>query len=187
VVNYTLSIVGRKYRSFKKIRRADLKRLAAIARCDRAEFFKKHPDWRKLYANRLLCTALCQGAAAHYLNGKRGINDFDVYSFYAVHPLRHWYAKRRATVDFNNERFGRSKDRQQYVGRRVDCLGRSISAKLGEDPVTALLRYLAERPTATARLLAENPIVLLGPSLGRIVWRGSTPHSKATNKKRPAP
>jgi hypothetical protein len=65
-------------RSFIKIERTDLERLALLCREDREEFFNRHPRWQKLYADRILCVALCQGAALHYVNGKNGVKDFDV-------------------------------------------------------------------------------------------------------------
>jgi hypothetical protein len=47
----------------------------------------------------VLCIALCQGAANHFLDGKTGINDFDVYTFYRQNPQKPWYAKRIKNYD----------------------------------------------------------------------------------------
>lgn len=49
-----------------------------------ADLFARHPHGAGRYAGRLLCRALCQGAALHYLDGKNGVKDFDVWSFYAA-------------------------------------------------------------------------------------------------------
>lgn len=57
----------------------DLRRLAELATEQRTNFFHRGSDWRRLYSRRVLCTALCQGAALHYTGGNVGINDFDVY------------------------------------------------------------------------------------------------------------
>jgi hypothetical protein len=83
-------------RSFEKIEKADLKRLLDLATEDRDEFFARHPGWKKLYSKRLLCTALCQGAAQHYVDGTNGIKDFDVWTFYAEHPEAAYPYRRRA-------------------------------------------------------------------------------------------
>ena len=119
-----MSTVGSEGRSFAKISRQDLDRLASIAASDRASFFATHADWASLYADRHFATALCQGAALHYLRGEVGVQDFDVYSFFASHPVKPWYAKRNKAADFGDPKFGRSPDRPDFVGRRVDLLGR---------------------------------------------------------------
>lgn len=167
-----MSNVGRKGRSFEKIGIGDLRRLAKIAAKDRAEFFARHPDWAHLYRRRVLCTALCQGAALHFVHGKVGINDLDVYTFYATHLDRHWYAKRRRVCDFGDPKFGQSVDKPHFIGRRVDILGRDIPVHPNEDPARALVHYLESGRTETARLLAEKAVVLIDPPeyLGTIVW-----------------
>jgi len=45
------------------IRPEDLQRLAEMAFEDQATFFRRYPDIAKVYRDRLLCVALCQGAA----------------------------------------------------------------------------------------------------------------------------
>jgi hypothetical protein len=39
-----------------------------------------------VYDKRVIAVALCQGAALHYVDGKTGVKDFDVFTFYAAHP-----------------------------------------------------------------------------------------------------
>lgn len=157
-------------RSFLPIEQADLVRLLAIAHRDRAQFFARHPGWAELYADRLLCIALCQGAARHFLDGTTGIKDFDLFAFYARHPARRWPARRRAIYDFGDPRFGQTADAPYFTGRRVDCMGRSLDAAPGDDPVAVLRRYLQEPPTTTARLLAQKAVILLEPVCGRVIW-----------------
>src|SRR3954470_21519836 len=106
----------------------DLQRLFELAKQDREEFFARKPEWARYYADRILGTALCQGAAWHYVRGDIGINDFDVYTFYAANPERTWYAKRIARLDFGSPKFGLSEvSGRGYVGRRVDLLGRALN------------------------------------------------------------
>lgn len=167
-----LSKLGPEHRSYLPISRADLLRLAAIAAADRADYFARYPDWADLYAGRVLCTALCQGAALHYLYGAAGIQDFDVYTFYAEHPGRPWYARRRAVYDFGDPKFGQSADRPHFVGRRVDVWGRAIPAEPGDPSAQAVRAYLALGVTETARRLAQKAVVLLQPAaeLGTTIW-----------------
>jgi hypothetical protein len=65
-------------RSYERLTADDLRRLAAIAKDDRGARFARRPRWRP-YADRILCVALCQGAALHYVDGRNGIKDIDVY------------------------------------------------------------------------------------------------------------
>ena len=165
-----MSNVGRRYRSFGTIGPHDLRRLARIARDDRRDFFKSHPKWARAYGKRFLCAALCQGAAQHYIDNTTGINDFDVYSFYSRNPRKQWYAKRIKAHDFHDAKFGKSKDKPDFVGRRVDCMGRTIDVRKNEDILKSLQRYLMQGRTKTARLLALKAVILLEPSCGKVVW-----------------
>ncbi len=167
-----MSEVGPEGRSFAKITRQDLDRLASIAASDRAAFFAAHPDWAALYAERHFATALCQGAALHYLHGDVGVHDFDVYSFFARHPDRPWYAKRNKAADFGDPKFGRSLDRSDFVGRRVDLLGRGIDFNPGESPTDCIQRWLASARTDSARFLGRKAVVMLDPASdrGNVIW-----------------
>jgi len=57
-------------------------RLAVLAAEAEAELFQRNPRGSGRYAGRLLGRTLCRGAALHYVNGKNGVKDFDVWSFY---------------------------------------------------------------------------------------------------------
>ncbi len=164
-----MSEVGKDGRSFLKIEFSDLKQLAEIARRDREQFFKEKPEWAT-YANSVLCVALCQGAAKHYVDCETGINDFDVYTFYKANSTKRWYAKRIKSYDFGNSKFGKSIDKPKFIGRRVDCLGRAINKLDGESIQSALLRFLEQGKTKTAVELKKKAIVLLEPDCGTIVW-----------------
>jgi hypothetical protein len=167
-----MSKVGRSGRSFEAITTADLRRLRDITADYRADFFRRRPDWAALYADRLICAALCQGAALHYCDGVTGINDFDVYNFFATHPSRRWYAKPVTIRDFGDAKFGQSNDRAAFVGRRVDVLGRGLPVQPSEDPTAAVRTYLASGQTETARRLAKKAVVGLDPPhiFGEVLW-----------------
>ena len=159
-------------RSMKPITKSDLRRLADIAIRDLESLFRRHPDTGRLYRHRLFAIALCQGAALHFLDGKNGVKDFDVWSFFRAHPARQFPYRRNASADFADAKFGTSPNSGHFIGRRVDLLGRSLTVSSHESPVDALRRYLSSSKTASARALAKKAMVLVYPraQLGTVVW-----------------
>jgi len=150
-------------RSYLKISYQDLRRLAAIARHDRQDFFSRHPRWKNLYENRILCVALCQGAALHFVDGKNGIKDWDVWTFYRSHSEAPFPYRRRGENEFGVPRFGRCLVRSDFSGRCVDLIGRSIEAAPGEDPAISIRRYLSQGRTMSSRKLAEKAVIIIDP------------------------
>jgi hypothetical protein len=153
-------------RSFEAITDEDLKKLASIAAEDRRDFLSRKPR----YTGEFLCSALCQGAAVHFVDGKNGVKDFDVWSFYAdkkgVPPFP---PKRHARVDFGESKFGKCPG-ESLKGRRVDIFGRSI--KSNGNAIESVQRYLRDRPTRSAYFLAMKAAVLLDPAKlrGTVIW-----------------
>lgn len=164
-------------RSYEKIVSEDLQKLGDIARFDRQDFFKRHPHY-KVLEDKLLAVALCQGAALHYIDGKNGVKDFDVWTFYAKHDEVEFPPRRYIARDFADPKFGTSQDSPHFIGRRVDLLGRSLNIDKGIDPIVALRNYLSKPKTASSKALAKKAVVLIEPEelLGVIVWpiNGST-------------
>ncbi|HZF57001.1 MAG TPA: hypothetical protein VEZ19_00845 [Rubrobacter sp.] len=159
-------------RSYERITLEDLNRLARIARLDREDLFARKPRYRVL-EDGLVCVALCQGAALHFVDGENGVKDFDVWTFYAAHPDHPAFPwRRRVAKRFGDPRFGSPPDKPGFLDRRVDLLGRSIEVGTEEDAAAILGRYLSEGGTASARALARKAAVLLEPSdlLGAVVW-----------------
>jgi len=159
-------------RSYQKITMEDLKQLGQIARRDRENLFKRKPGLGQLYSGRLFAVALCQGAALHYLDGKNGIKDFDVWSFYREAPERTFPYRRLVHMDFGNSKFGKTDDTPKFIGRRVDLLGRSLRATDFSDPIGVLRTYLAQGKTTSAKRLAQKAVILIEPEafLGSVVW-----------------
>ena len=171
-------------RSLARIELADLRRLAALAADAEAELFRRNPDGSGRYAGRLLGRALCQGAALHYVNGRNGVKDFDVWSFYAQYDDWPFPARWRGTRDFGPSKFGRyPRDAPRYSGRRVDLLGRSLRVEPGADLTEAIRRYLTVRRTRSAKELAAKAVVLIDPEsrLGEIAWSGANHTSERTH------
>lgn len=167
-----------------------LERLSALAAADREKFYLKHPEYRR----RLLATVLAQGAALHFLDGKNGVKDLDVWSFFAL-PLgttRFPADKRNVHVDFGPSTLGR----QPYVldeapnpymrarwarwaefeGRRVDLLMRGLPCSPSADPVQAIRDWLNSgrtKPGSSPARLAEKAMIVIDPDdrRGEVLWR----------------
>lgn len=162
-------------RSYELLAPRDLIRLAGLALEDQRCFFKRNPDIAAVYSDRLLCIALCQGSGLHYVDQRNGIKDLDVWSFYRRSPKRSFPERRpRVVRDFGDSRFGRSQDRLDFVGRRVDIFVKAVDALESTPALEAIRQYLASARTRTARLLAEKGVVALHPThlRGTILWRG---------------
>jgi hypothetical protein len=162
-------------RSLEPITHEDLRRLAEIARADREQMFQRSRYWAP-YRSRVLAVALCQGAALHYIDGRNGVKDFDVWTFFAAlgnrYPDRALY-RRNKSFDYGPSKFGRHPDLPRFTGRKVDLLSDSIRASSGSDPVKAIRSWLRIESRGNPHHLAQKAIVLIEPELGRLVWPDS--------------
>ena len=160
-------------RSYEKIARPDFRKLLVFSNQDREEFFNRNPRWRKLYANRIMCIALCQGAALHHFDGENGIRDFDVWTFYYENSKGPFPYGRRGEKDFGISKFGcHPSDAEKFQGRRIDMIGRSLKVRKSTDPIKAIRNYLSKSRTKSARELRKKAVVFLTPEryMGKIVW-----------------
>lgn len=159
-------------RSYEKITVDDLGRLNELAAKDRKGFFKRNPDTGTLYRDRYFATALCQGAALHYLGGVTGVKDFDVWSFYTEALERPYPYRRRGKWDFGSPKFGVTPGFESFIGRRVDMLGRSLVDADPRNPLATLRDYLSRATTKSSRFLAAKAVILLDPPelFGTVVW-----------------
>lgn len=158
-------------RSKQRITKVDLRKLSAIAAADRDDLFRRKPHLRH-YRNRIVCVALCQGAALHYLDGRNGVKDFDVWTFYE-HSKLHFPYRRVGKGDFGDSKFGRRpKDSKRFLGRRVDLLGRSLRVQPSSHPLQVIEDYLARPRTKSAKKLAKKAVVIIDPPelRGRVAW-----------------
>ena len=167
-------------RSYGPISLPDLRRLGVIARQDREALFLRKPKLGHLYADRVFAVALCQGAALHYLDRKTGVKDLDVWTFYQADDKRPFPYRRRGVADFGDSKFGKTDGSLEFIGRRVDLLGRSILGADYSDSVAVLRDYLAGGKTESARLLAQKAAILIEPEplLGTIVWPCTSPSTR---------
>src|SRR5438552_14071900 len=158
--------------SMEKIDKADLDRLASLAERNRNAFFARRGRWG-IYQNRIVVVALCQGAALHFVDGKSGVKDFDVWTFYAKHPEGPFPSRVVNHEDFGESKFGRNPNiPASYRGRCVDLIGRAIDCNVGADPVQSLRMYLSQRRTRSATRLARKAVVLIEPKnlRGTVIW-----------------
>ncbi|SRR6266511_117261 len=160
-------------RSSESIDVADLLHLDDLASGDEEDLFRRAPQGAGRYKGRLICRALCQGAALHYVDGVNGVKDFDVWSFYRALESGPFPYRRVGHADFGPSKFGRwPYDAARFAGRRVDLIGRSLPAEPSADPASVLRTYLATGRTESARRLAAKAVVLINPRdrAGEVVW-----------------
>jgi len=159
-------------RSKEKITKHDLRKLLKLARADIDDFFDRKPAYKKTYQGKEKLVALCQGAALHYIDGKNGVKDFDVWLFYpqrgdVVLPYR-----RTGSVDFGKSKFGKHPNRLLFDGRGIDVLMRSTRFFNRGDPESCIENYLSGCKTKTAKLLSQKAVIGLYPEsvFGRVLW-----------------
>lgn len=92
-------------RARASITRGHLRLLADVARRAREEFFERRLGAR-IYRNRFIAAALCQGAALHYLHLGSGVKDFDIHLFYVQHSKRKQVARSVRRISTEIPRFG---------------------------------------------------------------------------------
>jgi len=182
----------RSERSYARLTRAHLVRLRELADEDHDVFSRARPE----YADRRVAVTLAQGAALHYVDGRNGVKDFDVWSFYAPIPDGRWPAfQRQRRVDFGLSEFGRQRYdfasapsvaatrrwrswEATHTGRRVDLFVRPLAVPVAADEavvVDALRAWLCDGQTRRDRnsawYLARKAVVLLDSDPpGARVW-----------------
>jgi hypothetical protein len=174
------------HRSFAKIRKTDLARLVPLAKKCLDEMLKRSETGQYYSANRVLMACLCQGAAQHFVYVDRGVSDWDIVFFFRSHSRWKFPPRWRGTADFGPSRFGRNPDDgPKYSGRRIDVMGRDIPVLKRDSAETAIIRYVSEGRTTSARHWAKRPMVVLSPleMLGRVIWEGEVPGNPVIGQK----
>ena len=189
-------------RSRARLTDEHLHRLAALAEEDHVFFTR--PGGRPEFESRRLAVALAQGAALHFLDGRTGVKDLDVWTFYAAIPGRRFPADKRVKrADFGPSSLGRQaydmhaarsegqralwRRWSAYTGRRVDFCMRALPVQ-ADAPINSVISVLQEwlahgaRSTAarkpSAWHLAKKAVVLLCPDShrGYVVWAPGPNH-----------
>ena len=159
-------------RSYEKITKPNLRRLLGLAQEDIRVFFERNPQYKTLYKGKEVLVVLAQGAAQHYIDGKNGIKDFDVWFFYPNKKKLTLPYRRRGKMDFGKSKFGRHPEDNNYEGRRIDVLMRSNAFFNKNNTVDCLQNYLNNKRTKTAKLLAKKAMIGLWPDkvFGKQMW-----------------
>lgn len=182
-------------RSYALLTGDHLARLSELAAQDHMKFTRD--GGRPEYRDRRVVVTLAQGAALHWLDGRTGVKDFDVWTFYAALDVQRFPADKREThADFGASVFGRqlydpAKCRsraesarwahwQRYTGRRVDFLMRALPVPpmAGVDEVIIALQSWLERGASrrgakpSPWYLAQKAVVIIDPAgnRGRLIW-----------------
>jgi hypothetical protein len=58
----------------------DLLGLSEIARSDLQRYLAHDPGGRAAFSTKILCVALCEGGALHYLDKTTGVKDVDIFT-----------------------------------------------------------------------------------------------------------
>lgn len=163
-------------RSYEAITLDDLARLSRLGFLEVDQFFARN---RRLIAwqSQYRFAALVQGGAEHYLRRERDIWDLDIAVFFAQHPDlpdRPYLRRGTRQWDWGQSKFGRCRlDHPDYEGRAVDVMLWVIPATT--EPLDGLVSWLRDRRTkkpdpSRTPDLAHEPVVLLDPDIGRVVW-----------------
>jgi hypothetical protein len=157
-------------RSYDKITTEDLQRFRDVA-LRRLDIAFSHAPVAALYRNRLLLLAFCQGGARHYLDGKNGLKDIDVWAFFSAGPSKPFPYRVVWNADFGPSHHGRHPSDRGCLGRRVDLIGRSIPWREGEPEDQAVKAWL-RRGGKSASLIADDPVIGLAPShyFEQMIW-----------------
>jgi hypothetical protein len=161
-------------RSYEQLDRADLERLGRVAVVDWEAMLGRCPHleaWR----DQTKVIGLAQGAAEHFVRSQRGIWDLDVIVCIINDPALPRLSRRQVVSwDWGPSKFGRCRhDPLEYSGRAVDVKLWVIPER--GDPIESLVAWLRDRLTRHPdpirwRDLAQEPVVLITPDLGRVIW-----------------
>jgi len=160
-------------RSFERLTEDDLAHLSELAQDVLNSKISRTPVAGQ-YVDRLIMLALCQGGAQHYVHGKNGVKDLDVYAFFRAGLEKQFPPKPIWRADFGPSHLGHNPNDKGYNGRRVDVMGRSIPADPNTDAEEAIRAWLYGG-SKSAMCLVKRPIIGLFPKryFGKLVWSPS--------------
>jgi hypothetical protein len=167
-------------RSRARLADRDLDWLLELEQRERERLYRDSEIWAA-HRRRLLCVCLGQGSALHLIDGRTGIKDFDLWTFFARRddlPRRSVDSAFRIGRhrDFGHSRFGARTDTHfrerfpRFEGRNVDIFGVAIPARPRQDPAAAVQSWLSDPPTKRAAYLSQKAFVMLVPRRLGIVW-----------------
>jgi hypothetical protein len=157
-------------RPFERLTRDDLARLSTVARNVLDQKVSRTPVGGR-YKERLVMLVLCQGWALHYVDGKNGIKDLDVWAFFRAGLPKPFPWRSIWRADFGLSHLGHDPAEQGYSGRRIDVIGRSIITGPDTDDAEAIRRWL-HHGRGSAMHLVKRPVIGIFPEeyLGKLIW-----------------
>jgi hypothetical protein len=160
-------------RTYEELGSDDLQEIRqyAIEELNRFLYKVGNPEGKyKVYRGKLIAMCLCQGAAQHFVDGKTGIKDFDVWFFFTED-------ENIRIPNIKNMRYSACKLLKDVGEKRVDFLKKSIKRDVidmskSEKPRDILRSYLQNANTSTSKELAKKAIVGLYPDevFGKVIW-----------------
>ena len=163
------------HRSYEPIDDTDLQRLAALALTQLQVYMARDPAHRARFTDLHIATVLCQGAGQHYVNGAKGVKDFDLCHFFRADSGPAFPHRVIWNLDFGPSKFGRDPSESvRYTGRRLDIQGRSIAVT--GDVVASIQNYLRHgKSETTPWYFAKAGMVALHPATlrGTVIWPAS--------------
>jgi hypothetical protein len=151
----------------RPVRHRELRSLAGLARAEEERFFRDNAHLIAPYRERLVATALCQGAALQVLGCGYGVNDFDVHFFYRQNPAKPRLTRTRKRIFTNVGKFN---------DIPVDFLRTVIPTSVDATSRVELIRaFLRRSPTSNAKYLAQKAVVGLWPEkiYGITIWKAA--------------
>ena len=160
-------------RTYEKLTIEDLKEIEQYAKEELKRFLNEvgNPKGKyRVYENKLIAICLCQGAAQHFVDGKTGIKDIDVWFFFKED-------KNVKIPDIKNMRYSVHKKFTNIGDKSIDFLKKAIKQDIinkseSVKPEDILKSYLQNGNTSTSKYLASKSVVGLFPPeiLGKIIW-----------------
>lgn len=154
-------------RTYDKITESDLKEMKQCGLDELERFLILVGNGKySIYKDRLIAICLCQGAALHFIDGKNGIKDIDIWMFFREDAEIKIPAIRNCMKSkyLNFQRIGEKK---------VDFLKKMIPSKhWDKSEIITIQHYLSNNNNSTPNFLKHKPVVVLYPDeyFGKTIW-----------------
>ena len=165
-------------RSYVPITKEDLRTLVDVASRSLVDFFRTREHLQH-YRDLLATIVLCQGAALHYVDGKNGVKDFDVFAFFRTPIFDRKLVTPRSSKKLESglAKFGVHPYDQArgFRTRHIDFFRKCITRRrvpAGDNAEDVLRAYLSSGLGGTPCYLAQKPVVGLWPEnvFGEVLW-----------------
>ena len=159
------------YRTYERIFSSNLKRLSVLVATERSEFFARHIEARKTYADKLITTILVGDAALHFLNGNSGFIDFHLITLYSKTKGSRFPFKGISYLDYGFSKFGKTPNKNVYRGRRIALRSICISGSV-DQPIESTQQFIIKNRLGSADKIKKKAAIVIEPRvfLGYIAW-----------------